>query len=40
METSAIFKVQVFEKEGNGVNCGIGVLKLFDDNGYLKQGEQ
>ena len=40
LETSLVLKVKVHSKEGESVICGVGVLKLFDEWGYLKQGEQ
>lgn len=30
METSVLFKLRIFSKEGDGVVCGTGVIKLFD----------
>lgn len=40
METTIVFKVQLYSKEGEGVTCGVGALKLFDENGFMVQGEQ
>lgn len=30
LETTIVFKVQIYAKEGDGVTCGVGALKLFD----------
>lgn len=38
METSVVLKVRVYSAEGKGVVCGVGVIKLFDEYGYLRQG--
>jgi len=40
LETTIVFKVELFAKEGDGVTCGVGAIKMFDENGYLVQGEQ
>ena len=38
LETSLVLKLKVFSREGDGVYCGVGVIKLFDEYGYLRQG--
>jgi hypothetical protein len=40
METSIVFKLSIFAKEGDGFTYGVGALKLFDENGFLVQGRQ
>ncbi len=40
METSIVFKVNIFTKEGEGFTYGVGALKLFDENAFLVQGRQ
>ena len=40
MESTVVFKLQLFSKEGEGIVCGVGAMKLFDEYGYLLQGEQ
>jgi hypothetical protein len=40
METTAVFKVNIYSKEGDGIVVGVGAMKLYDENGYLLQGEQ
>lgn len=40
METSMVFKLNIFAKEGEGFTYGVGALKLFDENGFLVQGRQ
>ncbi len=30
METTIVFTIQVFSKEGEGLTCGVGALKIFD----------
>jgi hypothetical protein len=38
LETNVVFKLILYEKEGNGITFGVGALKLFDENGFLLQG--
>lgn len=33
-----MFKVKFYSKEGEKITCGIGVIKAFDEFGYLRQG--
>jgi len=40
METSIVFKLNIYAKEGDGFTYGVGALKLFDENGFLVQGRQ
>jgi hypothetical protein len=40
MEINVVFKVKVWSKEGEGTTVGVGVMKLFDEFGYLVQGRQ
>lgn len=35
-----MFKVYIFAKEGDGDVAGVGALKLFDESGFMVQGEQ
>ncbi len=39
MEINIVFKVKVYSKEGEGTTVGVGVLKLFDEFGYMLQGK-
>lgn len=39
MEMKIVFKVKVYSKEGEGSTVGVGVLKLFDEFGYILQGK-
>jgi hypothetical protein len=38
LETTIVFKVKFYSKEGEKITCGIGVIKAFDEFGYLRQG--
>jgi hypothetical protein len=40
LETTIVFRLNVFAKEGDGFTFGVGALKLFDENGFLVQGKQ
>lgn len=40
METTIVFKLSIYAKEGDGFTFGVGALKLFDDNAFLVQGKQ
>lgn len=40
METSIVFRLSIFAKEGDGFTFGVGALKLFDENGFMAQGRQ
>ena len=40
METVLTFKIHLYTKEGDGIVCGVGAMKLFDEYGYIYQGRQ
>ena len=39
LETTITLRLQLFSKEGDGIICGVGAIKLFDEYGYLLQGD-
>lgn len=40
LETNIIVKLVMYAKEGEGDVVGVGAMKLFDENGFLIQGDQ
>ena len=38
MESTLVVKLQMFSREGEGGCWGGGAIKLFDQNGFLRQG--
>jgi hypothetical protein len=40
LETTIIVKLVIYSKEGEGDVAGVGAIKLFDENGFIVQGDQ